>query len=48
MKMKEKSILFFCFILQVTKIPIASSVCYVCNTVNIKIFADPVQVHTIV
>ena len=47
-KMKEKSIKFFSFFLEVIKIPIVYSVCGVCNTVNIKIFADAVQVKTIV
>jgi len=46
--MREKSIYFFCFFLEVIKIPIVYSVCDVCNTVNIKIFADAVQVKTIV
>ena len=36
----------FCF-LEVVKIPIVYSVCGVCNTVNIKIFAEAVQVKTI-
>ena len=36
------------FFLEVIKIPIVYSVCDVCNTVNIKIFADAVQVKTIV
>ena len=47
-KMKEKSIKFFSFFLEVIKIPIVYSVCDVCNTVNIKIFADAVQVKNIV
>ena len=53
-KMKEKSIKFFSFFLEVIKIPIVFLffvcffVCDVCNTVNIKVFADAVQIKTIV
>ena len=53
--MKEKSIWFFCFFLEVIKIPILFYffiflffVCDVCNTVNIEVFADAVQIKTIV
>ena len=48
-KMKEKSNeFFFLFLFVVIKIPIVYSACDVCNTVNIKIFADAVQVKTVV
>ena len=47
-KIKVKSILFLLFLSEVIKIPIVSSVCCVCNTVNIKIFADAEQVNTMV
>ena len=36
------------FFLEVIKIPIVYSVCDVCNTVKINMFADAVQVKTIV
>ena len=42
----ETKVLLFLF--EVVKIPVVYSVCGVCNTVNIKIFADAVQVKTIV
>ena len=44
----ERKFHFFLFFLEVIKIPIVYSICDVCNIVNIKIFADAVQVKTIV